>query len=589
MSSGEQLKNKSELIKKDFKSIFNTISELLKKPLPEEIIKLKIQPKNSKRKVPKVGDKYGVYYDKNTLVLARWLFDLRVKEQETIIEYLLVREIFRYYFKDDSIDQLKFDRLIEVVCHALAGAWISQIGEDKTLTDKKIRYIDQRSAFEDTDEISGFDWAVIFAMAITYKLSVVDLFGKAFSMMKSGTENNNPISEIDGEYRSWCKSFYPKDTKIGLPQYFDDRYFEIFELLATGGPEQGSTLHIAKKMDLSHDVIYRSFKFLYDDLFIAWYPVKNFLLLRLYPHFFRVTLSAKKHLKPFLEYLHANPYINSVHNTQDVKEPIVSVKFACPLILHNQLSTYFEKLQSKGIIKDLFFERIRRRILQCAITRDDLEPTEETFQRLFDNPYSIDFKTLTLLDERLAFDKLPNFNKAVFDPNVLHFMSYYDARYLTKGDYMVHPLPEFFKACENNNIDTSDTKLVTHFFSQLETRCRKLGLIDYNLHIHKLSNYGKTVFLELRDTIDSASVNRLLEKLKISYALIIMEFLDRTLLGFPKLSLEHPFIIQVEKQVQKEGIDYDIYQIFLNYDFNLFTPLHQLYDYENQTWIFNQK
>ncbi|NHJ49931.1 MAG: hypothetical protein FK733_19220 [Asgard group archaeon] len=589
MSSGEQLKNTLEIIKKDFKIIFKEISDYLKKPLPDEIFDIKIQPKRSKVDVPKVGDKYGVYYKSDNLILANWLFDLRVKEQETIIEYLLVREIFRYYFRDDSIDQLKFDRLIEVVCHALAGTWISQIGKDKSLSDKKIRYIDQRSAFEDTDEIMGHDWAVIFAMAIKYKLSVVDLFEKAFSLMKSGSKNNNLISEIDKEYRSWCKSFYPKDTKIGLPQYFDNRHFEIFELLATEGHEQGTTSHIAKKMDLSHDVIHRSFKFLYDDLFIAWYPVKNFLLMRLYPHFFRVTLTAKKHLKPFLDYLHANPYINHVHNTIDANEPIVSVKFACPLILHNQLSSYFEKLQSKGIIKDLFFERIRRRILQCAITRDDLEPTEETFQRLFDNPFSIDFKTLTLLDERLDFDNSIKFNKAIFDPNVLHFMSYYDARYLTKGDFMVHPLPEFFKACENNNIDTSDTKAVTHFVSQLETRCSNLGLIDYKLHIKKLSNYGKSVFLELHDSIESASVNRLLEKLKISYALIAMEFLDRTLLIFPKLNLEHLFIIQVEKQIQEVGIDYDIYHIYLNKDFTFYTPLHQLYDYENQTWKFDQK
>ncbi len=578
-----------DTIRKDFKTYLNDISELLKKPLPDKIFEIKIQPINSKWKVPKVGDKYGVYYESNNLVLARWLFNLRVKEQEVIIEYLLVREIFRYFFNDNVIDQLKFDRLIEMVIHVLAGAWIGQAGTDKLYTDKKMRNIDQRSAFPDKDGIMGVDWAIVYASAVFYKLPVIELFNKAFTLMKDGTEKNLPMIDIDKNYRSWVSSITPRDAKLGLPQYFDDRHFEIFELLVTGGYKQGSTTQIGKKMDLSHDVIYRSFKYLFNDLRIAWYPVFNFHLLRLYPHFFRVTLTDKKHFKPFLDILHAEPYINDVHNTKDTQIPIITGNFPCPLILHNHYSNQFKKMHDKGIIKDFFFQRIRRKILQCAITRDQLEPNKETYQNLFNNPYSFDHKTFTLLDYSFTIDDLPKFKKAVFDSNVLHFISYYSARYLTKNDFMVHPLPECFKACENNNIDLSDTKSITHFVSQLETRCRKLGLLDYNLSIHKVSIYGKTVFIELPETINSDRVNRLLEKLKISYALIVMEFFDRTLLGFPKLSINHPFIIEVEKQIKQEVLNYLIFQNFINEDFTQFTPLNQLYDYKNQSWKFDQK
>jgi hypothetical protein len=257
----------------------------------------------------------------------------------------------------------------------------------------------------------------------------------------------------------------------------------------------------------------------------------------------------------------------------------------CPHVVQANLDENFTKLQKKGIICNYIFYQLRKQKRYCTITQKEFKATAENYKKLITNPPDFTYETLLILDEETDITKIPKRKrKLAIDDNLLTYFSIYGARNLRRVDYMFFPLEELFGLCERNDINPEDSRKLNDFVNQVELRLFRLGLIDYFLNIENIGTYSNVLYFELTINPNDPKVSALVDKFKIFSALVCFEFIDKVIIGFPNISLNHPAKEIVEEEFKKLDIEYLIYWIRTVKGFKRYIPLNNLYDYEKESW-----
>ncbi len=574
-------------LNKDFSFFLKEIFEYLELPLIRPNFRLIIQEDTDSRVIPSIGKSFGVQFDSETneLILANWLTALPIREQKNLFEYLLIKEAFRFALTCQLDFACPSNDLVELVLFVIAALWLIKY-KDITSSNPQIVWIRHRSAFDDDDFFHHVTWDSYVLLGVLNDTQPIRIYDEFVRILTWSHVENKSYAETIDRFTSWINQYLKERDTLLLPIHMPSRDFQVIKIIHQLGQDAASPKTIGDQFELSHDTIDNLFKEFYDKYNTYWYAKHNFLLLNLYPYFFRITLTNKKYSDQLLTKLKETKYMYNIFTNSALD--IICGTLYCPLIVHNHLHDYFEKLAKKEIISKYFFQQIRCQQLYSSITTENIEPTVENYKKFLENPSQFSYETL-LLDETI-YD-IVNAPKAkrkiAIDENLLTFFSIFCARYLIKAHYMLFPLSELFELCKRNGINPEESEDLMDFVNKMELRTKRLNLIDYCLFIHPaVYEFRRAVLFELIINPENPLVNQLVNKFKVFSALVVYKFYDRVIFGFIDISLTHSVVPLIEEIIKTSGISPSIYKIQTIKNFQRYIPFHELYDYQNHQWTF---
>ena len=422
-------------------------------------------------------------------------------------------------------------------------------------------------------------------MAYDCSLTAKDLFDQLLSQLHSAFDKQLPLKSLIANFEAWFDDHEIELTDLALPIEMKSRYFQIVKLLLELGYQEGTAKNVGEKLDLQHDVINTAFKEMANDFVIFWRPQINYLLLRIYPFAFRVTLSDKKHREFFVQELRKIKYISTLNEDTSTNECLFYSLIYCPHIVHNQFQELLEKLLKKGILKDYFFSMVKHRVNKWSLTDIHITSSEDSYEGLFTNPELFKLHSYEVFNETYTLSDMPQTKQAFFDETVLAFLSILRGRHLTKGSYGVY-VTELYDLCNKNEVDIKNSVKVTSFINQLDIRCRRLEILDYYLLAWKKTPYAGSLFFELIIDLENQEIIDYLSRLEVFGTLTKLVFYDRILLIFVGMASDHPFRSFVEKKLQEKNIEYFVYATLAVDDFKNYPNYHLLYDFNENKWVY---
>ncbi|MHA1308944.1 MAG: hypothetical protein ACTSQN_16855, partial [Candidatus Heimdallarchaeota archaeon] len=441
--------------------------------------------------------------------------------------------------------------------------------------------------FEDSEDFRHLNWEWVLIDSYKYRISSYKLLTKLVEQVKKGIEKQLPQKVIADEFLHWIDSIKQKESYKALPITFKQKHFDMLIAMVELGALNASAKKVGEIIGKSYNVVDISFKELFEEYFLFWRSKPNIKLLKLYPYFFRLTLKNKDYLKNIVKMLKPIDYLKEFdYHILENGKCVLTGLMECPLVISDKLGNYFEKIVKQGHAQDYFLQMIRERKGLCTITTDELELTKETFERLITNPKKFTIKTLEIFDSNYELTKAPKIKKAIFDKNVITYLSLIAGRYLGKAHYMFSDVDKGYKFFAENDVDHADSKAYKSFMSQLDFRCRRLGVLDYFLNIQNIGNYNNSLYLEIIEDPGSERLKEYLERISVFSSMIISTFSDRVTIHFPKITFDTPLREVLEESLSESKFDYLMYP--LNYyreyipDYNL--QYDELYDFEEQKW-----
>jgi len=576
----------SEQLLKDFKKHSRKIAKYLDEKNIKKNPTISIQKTDSEIEIPKHGYSFGVKQEENKIIIANWIYKLQKKELPIIIEFLLIREAFRLFLYKKIPDRANYQDLIEILLNIITLNWIVT-EEQLRLIDPKIIFIRSRTPFKDTKEFRHLNWEWVIIDSHKYRISSYKLFTKLIELVEKGIEQKLSQKNIADDYLNWVEGIKQKENFKALPITFKQKHFDMLIAMVELGALKASAKKVGEKIGKSYNVVDISFKELFDEYFLFWRSKPNINLLKLYPYFFRLTLTSKDYLTTIIRKLKPIQYIKEFDfHILENGGCVLTGTLDCPLVISNKLANYFEKIAKQGFVQDYFFQMMSEQKGLSTITTDELELTKKTFEQLTTNPEKFAIKTLEIFDYNYEITKAPKLKKAIFDKNVISYISLIAGRYLGKAHYMFSDVDKGYKFFAENNIDHADSKAYKSFMSQLDFRCRRLGVLDYFLNIQYVGNFNNSLYIEIIEDPESEKLNEYLTKISVFSSMIITTFNDRVTIHFPKITYDTPLREVLTESLDKYQFDYLIYP--LNYykefipDYNL--QYDELYDFEEQRW-----
>ncbi|MGC9781314.1 MAG: hypothetical protein HZR80_18880 [Candidatus Heimdallarchaeota archaeon] len=572
-------------LSKEFFQYFKKISAFLDAQVKKIKMKVKIQKADSDVVIHDYGKGFGVITENEQIILANWLFNLPQREKEILLKFLLIREGFRVHFNNQIKSSHFYNDLVEILLNIIAALWIINDRGYK-LGSPQVIDIRGRIAFDDTQVFNHNYWEWVLLDWYNYRLSTMELFNKLVSSINLAIEKKFSLKHLVDDFKSWLENQVQKVFLLALPLSLKKKKFDIIKSMITLGYDKSSAKEVGKLVNRSYNVVDIAFKELFEKYQVYWRANINLPLIRLYPYYFRITLNDKKFKSQLIKKFKTIPYLKELDESFSKNKHTLAGFLESPHYIPVSLEEYFEKLVRKKIADNFFCQMIRRKTLYTTITTEKLKPNKETYKQVFENPNKEKNLTLTILDDRFDITKPPKEKKAVFDENVLNFITLIKARYLGKAHYMLSPLTKVYEFCKKNDIDSIDSLAVKYFLNQLDIRCRRLGLINYFLNIQNISNYGDALFFELQEDPKSDLSMSIIEKAKIFSPMIVKEFFQRTAILFPKVSINNPLREVLEEFIRNIGVEFSTYH-FSYYKEYLPDVLYiDLYDFEENRWKF---
>ncbi|MHA1306206.1 MAG: hypothetical protein ACTSO7_03515 [Candidatus Heimdallarchaeota archaeon] len=583
--SHSSLKKLEKKISADFEVILSKLGPYLDRPVPASTKSFVIQDPSSSDDIPAFGKIFGVISKNTSIVLAHWLIDLPPREKNAITQFLLIKEAFKAFLYSIFPESDRYSELLEILLNLTATLWFIEENSIPILHHHAVANIRSRFVFKDTDDFSYLKWDHYLTLANDCSLSAKILFAQLLSQLKLALDQKLPLKSLIANFEAWFDTHAIESTDLALPIEMKSRYNDIVKLLLKFGYQDGTAKNVGEKLALQHDVINTAFKEMADDLVIFWRPQINYMMLRIYPYVFRVTLTDKKHREFFVKELKKIKYINSLLEDSSTDECLFYSLIYCPHIVHNQFQELFEKLSKSNIIKDYFFLMVKHRINKWSITDVHITSSEDSYAYLFKQPESFKLHTYEVFNEKYALSEMPQTKQAFFDETVLAFLSVLRGRHLTKGSYGVY-VTELYDLCNKNDVDIKNSVKVTGFINQLDIRCRRLKILDYYLMAWKKTPHSGSLYFELLIDPEDQEIIEYVSRLEVFGAMTKMVFYDRILLFFIGMGYDHPFRSFVEKKLQEKNIDYFAYAPQAVEDFKKCPNLHHLYDFKENKWTY---
>ncbi|HUU77655.1 MAG TPA: hypothetical protein VMX55_04870 [candidate division Zixibacteria bacterium] len=573
-------------LQKDFRKEYKIQAEYFE--LSEKKIKhkIRIQVEKNGFKIRDYGLSFGVYYTENELIFANWVFNLPIKEKESIIQFLLIRESIRsLLMRHISLDN-KYRDLIDLILNVLAILRYIE-GNQFMLVSPPVIYIRGRLVFDEikiSHDTNRWEW--VYIDSYNNKISAFKIFNKIIELITNSLSQNKSAKELEEEFLLWIDNLIVEENLLAMPIYLEPKYFEIIKSLESLGYVKSSAKNIGKLVNKSYNLVDKIFKEMYEKFLVFWRVNIDILKLKLYPYYFRIKLKDKVSIDLLVKKFRTVNYLKELDIFQTPDEIGFTGILECPHIIHYQLDSYFENLTKKGIIKDYFFQLIRRKKFICSITTKKIKSNEKNFRELYSNPSKYNIVTLTLLDEIIDIVNPPKFKPTIFEMNSLTFLSTIKARYLGKAHYMMLPLEKFYAMCKKNNLDTTESRKVKYFISQMDKRMRRLGVISYFLNIFNIGNFARSLYLEIIDEPESSITQKIIRKFEITSNLVIYEFYDRVVLQFPKVNISTPFTTIIKETLSQNNIKYNLYALDYYKKFvpPISVPYDELFDFKKKSW-----
>ncbi|MFW9923610.1 MAG: hypothetical protein ACFFDW_10040 [Candidatus Thorarchaeota archaeon] len=576
-----------EFCKTTFNEYKRAIALYFELPEIENNKKITFQNDNSKINIPKIGINFGLRIENEQIILANWILELPIKEREVVIQYLLAREIFREYIRILlPVTNNPLLPLIDVVNNIITFLWLADHEKYEQLLSPAVSNIRMRITLSGSKLFENHDWQWFLINTFTNKVEPNDIIQMLKEKFDFAIQNNLTLKQFEEAIIDWQSEFILKKDFSVLPIVMKKRFIELLKTMNSLGLQKSTAKNLEKLLKRSHNVIAIDFRKLYEEYEVFWNVEKNVLLLRLYPFFLRITFKEDKKRELLLQKLKTYKYFHFIMEGKNLKnELVISAFFNCPQITHNHLTSYLEELKRKESITDYYFQMIRREKLTSSISESIIKVSPNTYLDLLENPSNYSFQTLTLSDKIFNFNKLPRISKAVYEENLLKFLSIFRARYVQKGQYMVQSVKELYELFEHMNLKDYEEKR-EYYINQIENRCRRLKLIDYKLNIKDIMNYSKILFYEIFENPESKSLQLFISKLESFYSLIYCEFLDKVLIGFPQIPEDHDFNKFIEEQLIKSDFKFMSYYVRKNKEFYDHVSYDKLYDNNKDTWTY---
>ena len=579
------IKKFEQSLVKEFEVICLKLGTYLDLLIPVVRKTLVLQKSATAEAIPAFGMDFGVLSNSDQILLAHWLVDLPSREKSTVTQYLLIKEVFKAYLASLLPKTEAYSELIEVVLNLTATLWFIEENNVSILYHHSVANIRSRFVFKSTDNFSYLKWDRYLTIAYDCSITAKTLFNQLISQLTTAITKNLPLKTLNANFESWFDDQEIEASDLALPIEMKSRYYQIVKLLLEFGYQEGTAKNVGEKLALQHDVINTAFKEMADDYVVFWRPSINYLMLRIYPYVFRVTLSDKKHRDIFIKELKKIKYLSSLLEDNSTAECIFYSNIYCPHIVHNQFQELFEKLFKKNIIKDYFFQMVKQRTNKWSIIDVHITSNEDSYESLFEHPELFKLHTFEVFTEKYELSEMPKTKQAFFDATVLSFLSLLRGRHLSKGSYGVY-VTELYDLCNKNEVDITNSVKVTGFINQLDIRCRRLKILDYYLMVWKKPPYSGSLFFELLIDPENQELIDYLSQLEVFGTITKLTFYDRIVLFFIGISYDHPFRSFVEKKLKEKEITYLVYAPQAVDDFKRCPNYQQLYDFKENKWLY---
>jgi len=549
--------------------------------------KVLFQGKESAYEIPELGKKFGIIYDeKGNLILAKWLQAQSTKEKEYLTEFLLIREGFREIFKQDITVENPYERLTDIIMQILALLWFCEQKKIPFNSSPMITIRRRADAYEENDILQSKYWVFFFTNCHQQNLNSNKLYPVFIERVKDALVEEKPIEKLAWDIMYWLKAHLPEEESDLLPIYIEKkRHYKVIKALGQGTYEDGSALNLSKKLGRSHNTVNRDYQQIMDKYDIYWYPKINFMMLRLYPYFFRVNFKDKETREKLIEKLLANRYVRFIRECEIQEKTLLIGWMESPLITYEQIAEYLERLKRKDLIKDYFIKQIRRKRITWTITTKKMEPTEETYQALLTKPNELENYTLTAFDEKYDITDFHKEKKEVYHKDLLLYISTLLHHHLGKTYYRFRPIETIYELLEKKGLDISNTTEVLYHISQIDVRCRRLGLFDYCLYFqeHYLVKIG--LYIEIAEKSNKELKEKIIKTLENLGEMLRMDLMERVVLIFPYVKYDSLIRKMIEKLMKESNLDFEILQ--MNYIRKLQvlnTDYVDAYDFELEQW-----
>jgi hypothetical protein len=575
-------------LSKEFNRIINLITDYLHKSLEKKKFKVYRQNEESKVEIPSVGFFYGVVKQNNKYIVANWLLSLPVREKKILLEFVFVKEAFRFILKIFFKFQSTYPNFIEIALNNLTYSWFFETKKLQSIYERNAGFITQRLHSPEEDDFKNRLFTKIQQIVYYNKdeINVIKLVDKFNSFLTDGEKNNLSENKLLEKLELWFNEYEKKVDPGALPIIMKSKHIEILKNLQKLGIKQSTAKKIGQELNLQHDAINYHFLEMMDLHVIYWLPRINYSLIRLFPYTFRVTLPSNKSGEKLIQKLKGIPYIKSLLKGYYNKHEVYFSTFECPHILHQNLDIYFENMKKKGYIKDYFFKKPRKLSLYSTVTPNKYKEDEKLYTKILEERIDLDLHNFTFQKETIDFSFEPKRKSHLFDENVLGFISTLRGRLLPKGSYVTF-IDKFIEFCKDNEIDVSNSTEVMDFINTLNRRCMRLGLLKYVITLWLKSSHTNNLYYEIPFTSNIKEIDFLENKLKAFGTLTTVAYSDRLMLTFQGISKDDKFKKIIDEYIQNQEIPFSSFYASNIPEMRRCVSLHKLYNYEENAWKFD--
>ncbi|MBN1331187.1 MAG: hypothetical protein JXA54_17075 [Candidatus Heimdallarchaeota archaeon] len=530
------------------------------------------------------GISFGIKRNKDTIAIGEWLFGLPKMIKMYLLYFIITKESILLYINPDA--QNSVSEVEEAIANILTILMFREIFTITTFDNPMIASYRARIYPTEIFGIESHFWDSLLHLLFVKKISF-DLTLKTFKEIYE--KNRTSDTDILTGFQNWVFDNTIKEEDVISPIHLPERVITVIDQLINLGYEEGTSPNIAANLNLHENTVRKQIMFITDKYSAFWRAELNLEKLNLHNYFLKIKLTDEKAFDTVYNMVEKIPYLKALFREKYLKQPIIyTPTLICPHIIANTLDSKLVEFQNKGLVEEFTLQIIREKKHFASIIDKQFVPNRKIFQKLIDGDSNIPLRKYIFAQSKKEFSMQIDDDSPI-DYNLLYFLSILNNKHFLRSRYGVW-INEWVKLYQMNDISTVDVDTQTDFANQLEIRARKRGFLSYCFYMRSLSRQGRDIsIIEIPnfDQYPEQLITETIDKIRIFSFLGQMNLYDRIILTIPGVSHLHYIMELLDKTFLTANIRALFYTV-ANVK-SQFVPLHDLYDFDGNRWLFSPK
>ncbi|MHA1442467.1 MAG: hypothetical protein ACTSPK_11490, partial [Candidatus Heimdallarchaeota archaeon] len=286
------------------------------------------------------GVNLGVKRLESEIIIQKWIFELQQRAKGYMLTFVVVKESLMSFF------EYELNELEESIINIASILWLKELYGVKSLDNPIFASI---ISWIYPETISGIDYNLISNLLTILFIKNVPFIDVITNYINIKQEFKPDEKELYNKIREWVQSF-SKDDDVIASIYVRSRLIPIIDNLLELGYEKGTSVVLAKKLNVHENTTRNYFREMMTNYTTVWRPIINFERLKLHNYFLKISIKDQTKYDQIYDLILQIPYLKTIYiGEQNNRQILYAPSLICPHLVSEQLNERLRKFETKGI------------------------------------------------------------------------------------------------------------------------------------------------------------------------------------------------------------------------------------------------